>query len=46
MAPFAGGCRSRIPPHGGAMLMLLRPPCLTGLRATNLLQHRTDLFPL
>ncbi|CDX12142.1 hypothetical protein MPL3356_110353 [Mesorhizobium plurifarium] len=27
MAPFAGGCRSRIPPFGGAMLMLLRPPC-------------------
>lgn len=27
MAPFAGGCRSRIPPDGGAMLMLLRPPC-------------------
>lgn len=27
VAPFAGGCRSRIPPHGGAMLMLLRPPC-------------------
>ena len=26
-APFAGGCRSRIPPDGGAMLMLLRPPC-------------------